>query len=159
MKRAILIAFAVSTMAGVAGAQMLKPAPVAGIPMPASNDSIARAKPDSVRQEGAPTRISSAGVAKRAPVPMQFAPRVPVAARNTAESGTARPEADRVEAAPIQAMEGLSDRSARAAIEADGYKHVRVLSRSETGTWLALALRGKSEVTLRVDAQGTVMAD
>ena len=98
-------------------------------------------------------------MAKRAPVPMQLAPRVPVAVRETTEADTARPDANRTETVPPETAEGLSDSSVRAAIEADGYKRVRVLSKSENGIWRAVALRGKTEVALRVDAQGNVMAD
>jgi hypothetical protein len=159
MKRVTLILLAVSTMAGIAGAQMMKPTPVASAPMPAKNEYSPQARQDPVKQEVAPARIPATLVATRAPVPMQLAPRIPIATRETSEADKARPEANRLETAPTEAAEGLSDSSVRAAIEADGYKRVKVLSKSENGTWRALALRGKTEVALRVDAQGNVMAD
>ena len=127
--------------------------------MPAKNQYTAQAKPEPVRQEVAVPRPPQTVMAKRAPVPMQLAPRVPVAVRETTEADTARPDANRTETVPPETAEGLSDSSVRAAIEADGYKRVRVLSKSENGIWRAVALRGKTEVALRVDAQGNVMAD
>lgn len=150
MKRVTLIALAVGTIAGLAGSQMMKPTPVASAPIPAKNEYSTKTRQDPVKQEVAPARIPATLVATRAPVPMQLAPRIPV---NRVETTPTEP------AAPAEAAEGLSDSSVRAAIEADGYKRVKVLSKSENGTWRALALRGKTEVALRVDAQGNVMAD
>ena len=49
--------------------------------------------------------------------------------------------------------------SAKAAIEADGCKGVRVLRQGANGVWHARALRGKTEVMLTVDGQGSVTAD
>ena len=49
--------------------------------------------------------------------------------------------------------------AATAFIETDGYKSVRVLSKSQDGIWRATALRGKTEVQITVDAQGNVSAD
>ncbi len=57
------------------------------------------------------------------------------------------------------ALVGLAESDARAAIEADGYKKVRVVSRAADGTWRARALRGATEVSLRVDTQGNVIGD
>ncbi|MDI1286572.1 MAG: hypothetical protein PSV46_19450 [Reyranella sp.] len=54
---------------------------------------------------------------------------------------------------------GLTEGDARAAIEADGYRKARVVSKTADGTWRARALRGATEVSLRVDAQGNVMVD
>jgi hypothetical protein len=49
--------------------------------------------------------------------------------------------------------------AARAAIEADGYKGVKVLRKGANGVWHASALRGKTTVMLTVDASGSVTAD
>jgi hypothetical protein len=54
---------------------------------------------------------------------------------------------------------GLTETDARAAIEADGYKKVRVVSKTTDGAWRARALRGATEVSLRVDAQGNVIGE
>lgn len=58
-------------------------------------------------------------------------------------------------AAPVDGTETM----ARAAIEADGYKAVRSLSRGSDGLWHAKALRGATEVALSVDRDGRVSAD
>ncbi|HYC56030.1 MAG TPA: hypothetical protein VEL28_13940, partial [Candidatus Binatia bacterium] len=47
-------------------------------------------------------------------------------------------------------------RAVAEAIEADGYRAVRVLERGADGKWRALALRGNAEVALSVDDLGTV---
>ena len=51
------------------------------------------------------------------------------------------------------------ENAARAAIEADGYKGVKVLRKGANGVWHASALRGKTTVMLTVDASGGVSAD
>ena len=48
------------------------------------------------------------------------------------------------------------DGAAKAAIEADGYKGVKVLRQGPNGIWYAKAMRGKTEVGLTVDAGGRV---
>jgi hypothetical protein len=47
-------------------------------------------------------------------------------------------------------------RLAKAKIEEDGYRAVRVVERSPDGKWRALALRGQVEVAIMVDEQGHV---
>jgi hypothetical protein len=51
------------------------------------------------------------------------------------------------------------DRQAKAAIELDGYKNVRMVEQGPDGTWRARAMRGRTEVTVRVDASGSVSAE
>ena len=46
--------------------------------------------------------------------------------------------------------------AAKAAIEADGYKGVKVLRQGVNGMWYARAMRGTTEVPLTVDAAGHV---
>ena len=53
----------------------------------------------------------------------------------------------------------MTESAAKAAIEADGYKGVRILQRAEDGGWRARALRGTIEVGLSVDLRGSVSAD
>ena len=57
------------------------------------------------------------------------------------------------------AIRQLSETAARAAIEADGYKRPRLVDKGADGTWRARALRGTTEVSLRVDAQGNVTGE
>jgi hypothetical protein len=49
--------------------------------------------------------------------------------------------------------------AAKAAVEADGYKGVKVLRRGDNGLWYAEGLRGSTKVRLVVDAQGTVTTE
>lgn len=51
------------------------------------------------------------------------------------------------------------DRQARAAIELDGYKNVRALEKGSDGIWRGRAMRGRTEIAVRVDASGSVSAD
>jgi hypothetical protein len=49
--------------------------------------------------------------------------------------------------------------AAKAAVEADGYKSVKVLRKGDNGVWYAEGLRGSTKVRLIVDAQGTVTSE
>jgi hypothetical protein len=51
------------------------------------------------------------------------------------------------------------DSQARAAIELDGYKNVRGLQKGPDGMWRGRAMRGRTEITVRVDATGNVSAE
>jgi hypothetical protein len=48
---------------------------------------------------------------------------------------------------------------AKAAAEFDGYKNVRGLVQGPDGVWRGRAMRGRTEVAIRVDASGSVSAD
>jgi hypothetical protein len=48
---------------------------------------------------------------------------------------------------------------AKSAIEADGYQSVKNVVTGPDGTWRARAMRGNTEVVLRVDRDGRVSAD
>ena len=84
--------------------------------------------------------------AKRAPVPILYVPKaayVPPTAQETA--------------APPP-TEGMTEAAARAAIAADGYKGVRSLTKAN-GKWTARAMRGGTEISLTVAADGSVGAE
>jgi hypothetical protein len=86
---------------------------------------------------------------QRAPVPLLMRTRPPVVVLDS-------------DTAPVSAPRpaGNSTRSAaKASIEADGYKGVRMLSKGLSGGWHATALRGTTEISITVDAQGNVSAD
>ena len=159
MKRVILIFAVVTAITGVASAQMLRPA-VAPITPPGAKADAApltkyeAAKPEATKADNIPARITPTLVARQAPVPMQRAPRAPIAVKETPQQ-----QANGAEATLPETTRGLSDANARAAIEADGYKRARVISKNEDGTWRARAFRGSTEVALRVDAQGSVTAE
>ena len=48
--------------------------------------------------------------------------------------------------------------TARARIEADGYKNVQGLARNTDGSWSGKGMRGGSMVDVQVDARGNVMS-
>jgi hypothetical protein len=51
------------------------------------------------------------------------------------------------------------DAQARKAIEFDGYKNVRALEKGPDGVWRGRAMRGRTEIAIRVDANGNVSAE
>ena len=159
MKRVILILATLTAVTGVASAQMLKPQTTPSTPSSAKAEAPLPtkqevAKREVAKQDSTPARIAPTLVARQAPVPMHLAPRVPIAVKETPPQ-----EANGTETALPETIRGVSDANAKAAIEADGYKRVRVLSKADDGTWRARGFRGSTEVALRVDAQGNVMAE
>jgi hypothetical protein len=52
-----------------------------------------------------------------------------------------------------------ADADARRAIEFDGYRNVRAIVKDADGTWHARAMRGRTEIAVRVDASGNVSAE
>jgi hypothetical protein len=107
--------------------------------------------------------------ARQAPVPLQVKPRAPIepprreaAPTQPEPSKTADPTGDAAAndatgAAAANDMTGGA--AAKAAVEADGYKAVKVLRKGDNGLWYAEGLRGRTKVILTVDAQGTVTTE
>lgn len=148
MKRAVMIFVLVSTVAGVASAQMMRSPTGTPAKAPAMAQADAPApRPDISQAPVAPTSAPTL-VARQAPVPMLVRSRASFV-----------PPAGVPEPAPEIALRGASEADARAAIEADGYRKVRVVSKAADGTWQARAFRGATEVTVRVDARGNVTGD
>jgi hypothetical protein len=179
MKRGILVATLMMTAAGVASANLLTSAPqgvASPWPQPATEAArpVTTASPEKsaaapapaaplTRKRELPPTVQKASVETRqAPVPFQPKPRPPV---------NLPPVADKDKAAEAKATGQSGDKpgetspdpagenAARAAIEADGYKGVKVLRKGANGVWHASALRGKTTVMLTVDAGGGVSAD
>lgn len=144
-----------ATMLGVASWQMLVPVSAPGTTVSGSAiEGHARpgsAKISTLRVPGAPPFDTT-----RAPVPLRFAPRLPIASPRP----PTREEAvlQEINAAPAQ---DLADEKAmaRAAIERDGYKGVHALSLGANGLWQARALRGTTEVAVTVDQARNVSAN
>lgn len=181
MKRGILVATLIMTAAGVASANLLTTTAPQGVasPWPQSQPAAeaagpaAATVPDKIATTPAPAAPAPAHKGapaptvqkvsvepRQAPVPYQMKPRPPV---------NLPPVADKDKAAEAKASgdkpgEAASDdaageKAARAAIEADGYKGVKVLRKGANGVWHASALRGKTTVMLTVDSSGSVSAD
>ena len=166
MKRAVVIFALVSTVAGVASAQMLRSPPSAprapvetagGIPMKATAEVLAPARPEAVRHETAQVQVMPGLVTRQAPVPMVLSRRPSAFVPASGQEPASDTAPDTTIAAT--AVHSLAENYARAAIEADGYKNVRVVSKTTDGTWRARALRGTTEVSLIVDARGNVIGE
>jgi len=115
----------------------------------------------------APATVQKASVETRqAPVPFQLKPRPPVNLPPVADKDKDKDKATEAKAAGQSAdkpgetaSDPAGENAARAAIEADGYKGVKVLRKGANGVWHASALRGKTTVMLTVDGNGSVSAD
>jgi hypothetical protein len=86
--------------------------------------------------------------ARQAPVPVVRSLRALPVAASLPDVPAPDPEA--------QVQGDLDKKAAKAAIEADGYKRVRVLGKAADGSWRAKAHRGSTEVQLTVDGAGRV---
>jgi hypothetical protein len=141
MKRGVFVVTVVGMAAGVASALAFGPvSPTASRPVPAV------AAPAS-------TPAKSTLEARQAPVPLVLKTRTPVALPDFESAAPAS-----APAAEAKANEGDGG-AAKAAVEADGYKSVKVLRKGANGLWYAEALRGKTKVLLTVDSQGNVAAE
>jgi hypothetical protein len=174
MKRVILVATLVVTAAGVASANLLTGASESGAP--SQTQSPAREAAPRLASAGAveptPSLLAAAPKAARAPVvqkgslearqapvPLQVKPRPP-ANVSTVEAKAADKPADGATAEQaVPGGDASGENAAKTAIEADGYKGVKVLRKGVNGVWHATALRGKTTVMLTVDASGGVTAD
>lgn len=154
MKFRFLALVVVATMAGVASAHVLKPIsePIGALP-PSSVQSQSRSLALPPKVSALPVRSAVASDATRQPIPLLLAARRPV----VPDVETAwDPVSMDTKAAPAGKM---TETAAKAAMEADGYKGVRVLSQGPDGVWSASALRGQTEVRLSVNSTGDVSAD
>jgi hypothetical protein len=180
MKRGILVATLMMTAAGVASANLLTTGPQAvpspwpqgqpatEVPPAAAKSSTNKNVIDMIRAQpvaapqAAPKVAASQTTQKalaeaRAPVPFRMKPRPPV---NLPPEKATEAKVDKPAEAPSDpAGDTAGQNAARAAIEADGYKGVKVLRKGANGVWHASALRGKTTVMLTVDASGSVTAD
>ena len=102
--------------------------------------------------------------ANRPPVPLvrpqptsYFTPAVP----DAASSGNGNPAdpAQAQTAALTTDQPSPENTDAKRAIEFDGYKNVHSVVKGSDGIWYARAMRGRTEVAVRVDASGNVSAD
>jgi hypothetical protein len=123
-------------------------------------------------RKGPPARtVQKASVETRqAPVPFQPKPRPPVNLPPVTDKDKDKDKATEAKASGQSgdqpgdkstetSGDAAGENAARAAIEADGYKGVKVLRKGANGVWHASALRGKTTVMLTVDGSGSVSAD
>jgi len=146
-------------VAGVAGALGL--APTTHVPRPAAS---AESKP--VLAQASPAPEQSASPVKptvevhQAPVPLLIKSRPTIEVPPAEEQQSPQQEEAKAPAAMGSDGAGANDAvggaAAKAAVEADGYKGVKVLRKGDNGLWYAEGLRGSTKVLLMVDAQGNV---
>lgn len=156
-----ILAFSIAAMAAsVASAHMLVPNPAAiGTSSRHEPPSQPALQPNAQPFTG-PAEIAAAPVLRKSAASTSTRPPVPLLVSRK-PTFVPPPGADDAPApvdktaAPVDGTETM----AKAAIEADGYKAVRSLSRGSDGLWHARALRGTTEVALSVDRDGRVSAD
>ncbi len=156
MKRVFLLfSFAVTT-AGVASALAFAPARPDPAPTAtaATTQSVAPVPSRLPAASGALAAMPATPTLeiRQAPVPILMKVRPPVDLPGF--------DADAVgPGASAEAGDVSGESAAKAAIEADGYKGVKVLRKAENGLWHATALRGATLVPLTVDAEGRVSTE
>ncbi len=141
----------------LASAYMIGPAPGATVgTAPAATQPVAAA------QAAVPPRPASSLKTAQAPVPFLTAshsefftpPPADTKATDTPATTATTASADvNIATAP------QVDTAAKSAIEQDGYRNVRSLVKAPDGSWRGRAMRGSTEIAVRVDTDGSVAAD
>jgi hypothetical protein len=165
MKRGILVATLMMTAGGVASANLLTTAPqsvaspwpqaqsAAEAPRPAATTGLEKAVAapapaapitTPVTRKGTPAAtVQKASVeARQAPVPFQLKPRPPVnlppvADKDKDKATEAKASGQSGDKPGETSSDPAGENAARAAIEADGYKGVKVLRKGVNGVWHA----------------------
>lgn len=98
-------------------------------------------------------------VAIRPPVPLVRPQPTSYFTTTVQDSGTSGDKPAANTAALTTDQPAGEDGDAKRAIEFDGYKNVHAVVKSGDGVWHARAMRGRTEIAVRVDASGTVSAE
>lgn len=174
MTRAMIAAMgAVLVVAGVASASVFTSTsdPPTSVTAVQSHPQSTLPPPPVIAKTPAPiavTKIATSPAPEllRSPVPLRHAPRPPVPIKEdaAAKSADGKPidgKSDKpVDAATAPSPEDVEGaRLAKSAIERDGYKNVKVVSKTADGSWRGRARRGQTEVGVTVDAGGNVRVD
>lgn len=151
----------------VAAGYFLAPAPSESMPLrthvlsrevPTPSTSHAPVAQAQAPVEPKPT-AKPAFVSNRAPVPLvpqRHTTYFPVDEKAASKTVAMDPN-DKTQALAMPGVEGESQ--ARRAIEIDGYRQVRGLVKRPDGSWSGRAMRGNTEITVMVAADGSVSAD
>jgi hypothetical protein len=150
-------------LAMLAGGYWFAPSPgSASMPTPVAK----AAPPSEPTVKPVPTLVAS-----RPPVPLVTQPRTSFFTQTTAEKPTSDNKSVNLgvfttNALSSDAQPGVAaaqprgdDSQAKKAIEFDGYRNVRGLEKAPDGTWRGRAMRGRTEVAVKVDASGNVSAE
>ncbi|HEY6719165.1 MAG TPA: hypothetical protein VI232_22685 [Reyranella sp.] len=151
-KRGFLVLALVMTTAGVASAfapvpqesAARPPARELALPIPAKQPAFLPVAP-----APEPVVKKASFEVRQAPVPLLMKARPPIE-QKTFVADAVGPEV------PAKTSDGSGESAAKAAIEADGYKGVKVLRQGANGIWFAKAMRGTTEVPVTVDSAGRV---
>lgn len=162
MKRSIIALMAAMSILGMAGAGISSwSSEGSKSPMLSMNtaprppvDRPSEPRPNIVAKSAPADLPKASPEPQQAPVPLLVRPRQ-AAKPSTADAPEAPATSEPTAAAPPNGPDPAGENAARAAIEADGYKNVRILTKGD-GVWRAKALRGKTEVLLIVDSNGSV---
>jgi hypothetical protein len=143
-----------ATLAGVVGAQALRSHPAKTWAVASSPEQSQPSLTALPHQASTPTvRNALAMDVGRAPVPVLVSHHRDFIAEAEPVATAAASNVDTVISAK------MTETTAKAAIEADGYRGVHAMARGSDGTWRALAMRGGTEVSLTVEAAGSVSAN
>ncbi len=168
MKRAIVFVTLGMTVAGVASANVFTAAPPsvasqqqaleapAVVAVPASPREVPNKPAATPKASGAPVVQKASVETRQAPVPLQVKPRPAVNLPESKSTGAKPDDPGSTQEAAAAPTDTFDEKAAKAAIEADGYKGVRVLRKGVNGVWHASALRGNATVPLVVDPSGGV---
>ena len=168
MKRGILFVTLGITVAGVASANVFTSASSYVAPQPQPREAAALTDPASPPElpakpgskAKAPVVQKASVEARKPPVPLQTKSRAPVNLPAVEAKATEAKPGDAVNPQEAAASsDGFNEAAAKAAIEADGYKGVRILRKDVNGVWRATGMRGQTVVLLMVDAKGSVSAE
>lgn len=167
MKRTILLTTALVAIAGVAGAQTVTTPSVGGTTVnpPSVGGATVTTPPataPSTTTPSVPSKTIGAGGATvtTPPVGGGSTSGPSVGGTGTTTPGVNPPAVSTpgVDQATLPNDASAAAQSARRKIEADGYKNVQGLAKGADGMWHGRALRGNTEVQIKVDAKGNVMA-
>jgi hypothetical protein len=132
-------------------------APAPGVSRSLPTQLSTKAAPSATPAKASAPRLA----ASRPPVPIITQPRTSYFAppeQAATENGAAGTHPNDTTQALAVAAPG-EDAGARRAIEFDGYRNVRDLTKGPDGTWRGRAMRGRTEISVRVDARGSVSAE
>lgn len=179
MKTVLVASVVLTSLAGAAAAGMMMSTPTRSIgtvaerpplrataPMasatPVAAPIAAAAPAPAAAAPPVPSPKSASLEAARPPVPLRVTHKPPVADKTLATDKKTNPDGKAgtpTSEKPEGATDDKSQQAARAAIEADGYKSVQILSQGSNGVWKASALRGKTRVVINVDQAGNVFTE
>lgn len=169
MTRTMLVAMgAALVVAGVASAHVFSSTSEPSTHVTAVQPHSSQPPPPVIAKTSAPVAVTKIATTtqpelQRPPVPLRHAPRPPVPIK---EDIVGKPGDDKIDkhidtaTATVPTPEDDEGaRLAKSAIERDGYKSVKVVSKSADGSWRGRARRGQTEVGVTVDAAGNVHVD